>query len=230
MKLQEDLATLFDKQMNMGTVEPPETPEPSSPASSQRSPITYSITQHYHHSAHIAQQAKTAESGEAQSSPGTHTTDTLRSYGIDSSTLSPGQIELFENAIPEQKSRLIQIWQICPETNKQQQCGNTFMEDSDMDSIVQDKGRDSDGQYAEPYMVSGYEILAQRDYDRSAQKAITEFGHQECPPNEPSTGAPYKQANDPIFQSQRWWEHAEPQPMEHQYGAFEYMNQHPIYG
>lgn len=230
MKLQEDLATLFDKQMNMGTVEPPETPEPSSPASSQRSPTTYSITQHYHHSAHITQQARATESGEAQPSPDTHTNDTLGNHNIDPSTLSPGQIELFEHAIPEQKSRLIQIWQICPETNQQQKYENTPMEDCEMDGVVQEKFNDSDGQYAEPYMASGYELLAQRDYERSAQKAITEFGHQGCPPNEPTTGAPYKIANDPIYQSQRWWEHSEAQPMEHQYGAFEYMNQHPIYG
>lgn len=143
------------------------------------------------------------------------TIDTLKSHNIDPSTLSPTQIELFEHAIPEQKSRLIQMWQICPErdpTAPAPQATSTHMEDHDMNDMVQED--DSEQQYAEPYMVSGYEILAQRDYELSTRKA------------EPTTGSLYKLATDPIYQSQRWWEHANPQPMEHQYGAFEQMNQH----
>lgn len=81
-----------------------------------------------------------------------------------------------------------------------------------MNDMVQED--DSEQQYAEPYMVFGYEILAQRDYELSTRKA------------EPTTGSLYKLTTDPIYQSQRWWEHANPQPMEHQYGAFEQMNQH----
>ena len=238
-KLQEDLATLFDKQLNMGTVEPPETPEPSSPTSPQPSPITYSITQHYHHSAHIARQTAPAGPGALHTSPGdTHTNDALRSHNVDPSTLSPEQIELFERAMPEQKSRLVQIWQICPETNQatglhqflgdqqqQEQRENSPMEDYEMDMTQEDSGGSSVQHDAEPYMVSGYEMLAQRDYELSAQQS-----HQECPPNEPTTGAPYKIANDPIYQSQRWWEHANQQPLEYQYGAFECMNHYPIVG
>lgn len=237
-KLQEDLATLFDKQMNMGTVEPPETPEPSSPVSSQPSPITYSITQHYHHSAHIAQQSATTSAGALQSSrEKTNTNDVLRSHNVDFSTLSPEQIELFERAVPEQKSRLIQIWQICPETNQatglhqflgnqpQQQHENVPMEDCEMDM-----GENFTQNDAEPYMVSGYEMLAQRDYERSAQQSPTETNNKGGPPNEPTTGAPYKIANDPIYQSQRWWEHTNEQPLEHQYGVFEYMNQYLLMG
>lgn len=243
-KLQEDLATLFDKQLNMGTVEPPETPEPSSPVSSQPSPITYSITQHYHHSAHIARQAAAAGPEALHPSPEvTHTNDALRSQNIDPSTLSPEQIELFEHAMPEQKSRLIQIWQICPETNQatglhqfvgnqqqQQQHENVPMEDYEMDMTQEGSGESHEQHDAEPYMVSGYEMLAQREYERSAQRSIADISHQECPPNEPTTGAPYKVANDPIYQSQRWWEHTDQQPLEHQYGAFEYMNHYPIMG
>lgn len=241
LKLQEDLAALFDRQMTMKTVEAPETPEPSSPSSpvspassSQLSPITHSISQHYHHSSHVVRQAQTAEARERPSFFGTvpmtiGTDDILRSHNIDPSTLSPRQIELFEGAIPEQKSRLIQMWQICPETadpvphTGKPAAGTCFfnspyrasVEDHDMDDMVQDKDSDQDGQqYAEPYMVSGYEFLAQRDYEISSRQASL--------PSEPTTGAPYRLASDPIYQSKRWWEHTGPQPVEHQYGTFEF--------
>ena len=233
---------LFDRQMSMGTAEVPETPEPSSPASptssSQPSPITYSVSQHYHHSSHVTRQAQTAGPEEQQSfdtysaPTGTDTSDILRSHNIDPFTLSPRQVELFEGAIPEQKSRLIQMWQICPETaerdpapgtcflnDQYQYHGNAFMEDHDMDEMAQDGNGDEDGQqYAEPYMVSGYEVLAQRDYELSGRK-----GYQTSTPSEPTTGAPYRLASDPIYQSKRWWEHTDPQPTEHQYGAFEQL-------
>lgn len=231
--MQEDLAALFNKQMTMGPIEAPETPEPSSPVSSQPSSITSSITQHYHHSVHFMRQANQAGPEERQPSPDTHsapmptTSDILRSHNIDPSTLSPGQIELFEHAIPEQKSRLVQIWQICSETNQvstpHQPYANISMEDHDMDGMdmAPEEDNDEDGhQYAESYMISGYEVLARRDYELSAQKDNTTSRR-----NEPTTGAPYRIASDPIYQSQRWWEHANPQPMEHQYGAFELMNQ-----
>lgn len=227
---------LFDRQMSMGTVEVPQTPEPSSPTSSQPSPITYSVSQHYHHSSHITQQAQAAGFEEQQffdtysASTATDTSNILRSYNIDPFTLSPRQVELFEGAIPEQKSRLIQMWQICPETaerdpapgtrllnDQYQYHSNAFVEDHDMNDIAQYGNGDEDGQqYAEPYMVSGYEVLAKRDYELSGRK-----GYQTSPPSEPTTGAPYRLASDPIYQSKRWWEHTDPQQMEHQYGAFE---------
>ncbi|ODM22215.1 hypothetical protein SI65_03061 [Aspergillus cristatus] len=246
LKLQEGLAALFDRQMSMGTVEVPETPEPSSPASptssSQPSPITYSVSQHYHHSSHVARQAQAVGTEEQQSfgtysaPTATDTSNILRSHNIDPFTLSPRQIELFEGAIPEQKSRLIQMWQICPDTaergpatgtcflNDQYQYHvNTFVEDHDMDGMAQDEDEDEDGQqYAEPYMASGYEALAQRDYELSGRKS-----YQTSPPSEPTTGAPYRLASDPIYESKRWWEHTNPQPMEHQYGAFEQL-QHSV--
>lgn len=87
--------------------------------------------------------------------------------------------------------------------------------------MAPEENSDEDGhQYAEPYMISGYEVLARRDYELSAQKDNATSRR-----NEPTTGAPYRLASDPIYQSQRWWEYANPQPMEHQYGAFELMNQ-----
>ena len=230
----------------MGPVEVPETPEPSSPASptfsSQPSPITYSVSQHYHHSSHIVRQDQAVGPEEQQSDTysaptATDTSNILRSHNIDPFMLSPRQIALFEDAIPEQKSRLIQMWQICLETaerdpttgtcflNDQYQYHvNTLAEDHDMDGMAEGEDGDEDGQqYAEPYMASGYEILTQRDYELSGRK-----GYQEFPPSEPTTGAPYKLASDPIYQSKRWWEHTNPQPLEHQYGTFEQLQQSAV--
>jgi len=86
-----------------------------------------------------------------------------------------------------------------------------------MDGMAQDEDEDEDGQqYAEPYMASGYEALAQRDYELSGRKS-----YQTSLPSEPTTGAPYRLASDPIYESKRWWEHTNPQPMERQHGAFE---------
>jgi hypothetical protein len=49
--MQNDLATLFAKQMSVGS-EPPKDKK-------VLRPIVYSITQHYHHSSHVARQAAT---------------------------------------------------------------------------------------------------------------------------------------------------------------------------
>lgn len=228
--------------MSMGTVGIPDTPEPSSPASpissSQPSPIIYSVSQHYHHSSHVTRQAQKIRPEEQKSFdtyPAPMASDTcniLRSHNIDPFTLSPRQVELFEGAIPEQKSRLVQMWQICPETadrdpapgtcfldDQYQYHDNAFVGDHDMDDMVQDGNEDEDRQqYAEPYMASGYEALARRDYEISGRK-----GHQTSPPSEPTTGAPYRLASDPIYQSKRWWEHTDSQPTEYQYGAFEQL-------
>ncbi|KAI9923529.1 hypothetical protein MW887_008595 [Aspergillus wentii] len=249
MKMQDDLAALFSKQMSMDSMEYREAPS-HSPPSSQASPITYSITQHYHHSSHVARHVTTEDSTPKETLVGGTSAsvigEALRSHDIDPASLSPGQFDLFANAAPEQRSRLIQMWQICPETSKTDSFGamdriinessyqwDGLSRDMEMDDLSQDKrnGDDHDGQqYAEPYMASGYELLAQRDYEISSGKAVAVAGFNNDSsslPNEPSTGSPYKVANDPIYQSKRWWEHAASEPIEHQYGSFEQMNRYP---
>ncbi|KAK6838357.1 hypothetical protein RU639_000932 [Aspergillus parasiticus] len=256
LQMQEDLVALFSKQMRMdipissGSQEMP---------SSTHVPAAHSISQHYHHSSHVARSTfptgppKHDESlGHSVALNSAH--EMLRLQNINPSSLTSTQLQLFENAMPEQRLRLIQIWQIFPESrdassdpgmkrvsqSNSELCaypsGGTAInaggsnqsthtdstDDLDMCDSVHDGGNNSDGhQYAEPYMISGYEVLAQRDYELSASKNASVV-------NEPTTGSPYKLANDPIYRAQghRWWEHSQSDALEYQHGTLEEMNRY----
>lgn len=87
---------------------------------------------------------------------------------------------------------------------------------------------DGDGRpNAEPYILSGYEMLARRDYEDQAQaeqkqwdKVISHYQGQQS-----SAGHDYVQSTDPVFNGKEWWHNfVEKQTMEHQYGAFDHMN------
>lgn len=85
--------------------------------------------------------------------------------------------------------------------------------------IIQEEGLPS----AELYMTSGYEQLAQRDYQHQQQNSGLA--------NVSSSvglifGTQYTAATDPVYQSKSW--HSDRfglQPMEHQYGIFDQINQ-----
>ncbi|KAE8348913.1 hypothetical protein BDV28DRAFT_73835 [Aspergillus coremiiformis] len=248
-QMQEDLVTLFARQMHMdmpvsfGNQEMP----PSGP-----SPITYSITQHYHHSSHVARCPSPAGSPEQDKSLSPNMTansihETLRLQNINPASLSSTQLQLFKNAMPEQRSRLIQVWQICPVPNNSssdprakrvdqsiselhvdapsgsnQSVQLTHTDDLEMCDSMYEGDNDDDGhQYAEPYVISGYEILAQRDYELSVGKIAPVL-------NEPAMETPYRLANDPIYKTQghRWWERSQADTLEYQYGTFDEMNQY----
>ncbi|KAK1143809.1 hypothetical protein N8T08_006060 [Aspergillus melleus] len=126
------------------------------------------------------------------------------------------QRRLFEYAIPEQRSRLLQMWQICPENSTlsiaeamegghTQGLGTPFartspnhtpqpphLYDDEMCDQPQDENNDDAHHYAEPYMVSGYEDLVHKDHELSAHATMSLTV-------EPTTGAPYKIANDPVY-------------------------------
>ncbi|KAJ9192949.1 hypothetical protein DTO021D3_2757 [Paecilomyces variotii] len=71
----------------------------------------------------------------------------------------------------------------------------TLAADVDMDI---DDGDDCDftEEGAEPYIMSGYEALARREYELSSMKTSL--------PEEPTTGAPYNPAYDPVYQGHGW--------------------------
>ncbi|KZF24659.1 hypothetical protein L228DRAFT_101795 [Xylona heveae TC161] len=85
-------------------------PSPSNPP-----PITYSITQHYHHSAHqvTAAPAETQESTFGQQDREA-AEDILRSHGVEPSNLFPSQVTLFMHAGPEEQFRLLELWRSSP--------------------------------------------------------------------------------------------------------------------
>lgn len=219
MKAQDDLISLFNTHMNMGDILPKEGGVLPSPPL----PITYSITQHYHHSAHLAQNPRAAERGPVHPQRDA-TSDTdgsanrvlemLRHHNIESSSLSPSQLELVTKAGTEQQSRLIQMWQIYPESLSQISHGLTqpaeagFAEELEMCDLNQDSNNDGNANHtAEPYMVAGYDLAF---HDSRNHRAAT-------PVNEPTTGFPYRVASDPIYQAtgHRWWEQTQTIAMEY---------------
>ncbi|PYI09057.1 hypothetical protein BO78DRAFT_49785 [Aspergillus sclerotiicarbonarius CBS 121057] len=249
LKLQDDLAALFEKRMNIGVPFPP-----GEDQGVQHSPIVspgmYSITQHYHHSAHVVRQVATRPPAEGPcQDTNAAINETLRQHNVDPSTLSSKQMELFERAMPEQQSRLLQIWQISPEhsyaaassvarssllNQGTSDVASTMTTGSAplnwtpgagdreiCDVTVRSESEDDVHQYAEPYMVTGYETMAQGSSGLSASQPKHIVA-------EPTTGSPYKLASDPIYyaQGRRWWESTQPGSMEYQYGLFDEMNRH----
>ncbi|KAJ6113720.1 hypothetical protein N7523_007037 [Penicillium sp. IBT 18751x] len=199
-KLQDELATLFDRQMTMAPLPP-----------SQNEPITY-ISQHYHHSSHVVP----APVSQPLVFPTTQSVlDVLRQYGLDPDTFSASQLALFQHADVDQQRRLIQTWQVYARSEQApaiRVCPNihsfpaNLAQDLEM-SDQTDSIRYDHGGLAEPYMVSGYEA---------------------APPKEPSTGAPYTSSTDPVYRSQQqqWWEPTQMGPMESQYGRYEEMDRY----
>lgn len=186
--MQDELAALFDRQMSMAQLHsapsreivPSQTPE-----------VTYNITQNYHHSAHeVAQNTQPSS------------IDILRHHGLDSNALTPEQLGLFEHADAEQRERLIQTWQLYSQFGTET---SGLSQDSAMHDSAMEDGGDAH-EYAEPYMVSGYQAVA------------NQASHL---PNEPTTGESYSLSKDPVYQGQQWWELTKAGPMESQYGAFE---------
>jgi hypothetical protein len=177
-------------------------------------PITYSITQHYHHSAHVAQRAAMPGLATVQNvaSPVTGEIangvfEMLMHHRINPSTLSTSQLELFANATPDQRNRLIQMWQICPEPRKIAQSQAVLTRDLEMgDSAQVPNNGDITDHSAEPYMLAGYGLVA---HDPEASQANR-------PSNELTTCSPYRLFSDPVYQAggQRWWERTQATTME----------------
>ncbi|KAL4930587.1 uncharacterized protein BDV17DRAFT_258010 [Aspergillus undulatus] len=193
LKAQDDLVSLFNAHMNMG---PTATMTGGHEAAASRPPITYSITQHYHHSAHVAQKAavpRPVQQGDAPSE--TNETagrvfEVLRHNNVNPSSLTPSQLELFAHAMPEQQSRLVQMWQICPDPSKSVLAFAHPTKDLEMrDSTQLDNGH-NENLSAEPYILAGYGLGV------------------------PNPGS--QLSNDPIYQAggQRWWERTEPAAMD----------------
>ncbi|KAK7738482.1 hypothetical protein SLS53_006001 [Cytospora paraplurivora] len=126
MAVQEDLASLFAKNMTLNAAQ-----QPAPPPLQDDNKIIY-ISQHYTHSAHVMQQPQQQQQQQPQSPqdepmqrpssepPLSNLQDLellLRSHGVNTTALSLPQVELFRNAGDSQKMRLIQLWTICPPTD-----------------------------------------------------------------------------------------------------------------
>jgi len=182
----------------------------------QATPITY-ITQHYHHSAH-------------QAPSDLPISTILEQAGINASALFPSQLQLFKDAGPEQRARLVELWQIAPPTYGNQMhpdnMGNwpqTNMETEEeaakyrLQTMEQDRLKNlcalpasETKTNAEPYILRGYG--AYPNNDGVTDLAATMMKEQE-----------YKQSKDPAYNSREWWHLADEEPMEHQYGMLQQM-------
>lgn len=230
--MQDDLSKLMAEQLNLEQKRPAPSQVPQSPG-----PITY-ISQHYHHSSHKAPTfASRDDLSEARQA--------LAQHRIDADFLLPSQLNLFNQADLDQRRRLVELWQIAPprygrqifaqdrnswpQTSLQQEeeaaqgrylqmtehgvCRSDIM-DSAMDD---DRGQGSPQELrgnAEPYMISGYTQDGWKDTVVGQSEKTTSW----------STSYEFNRANDPVYQDRLWWTPGS-QPMEHQYGAFQAMNE-----
>jgi hypothetical protein len=160
--------------------------------------------------------------------------DLLIQNQIDPHTLFPSQVALFRHAGDEQRQRLLELWRISPpnlgayDIQKEQSSWleTTLAREEEVArlryerAVIESQGIGSPYQeqeisrpssapaatqvQAEPYMMSGYEALAQREYERGALEETKR----------------YTQATDPVYAYHGNWKQ-NVQQMENNYGAFE---------
>ena len=262
--MQEELATLFSQNMRFSNAREATHATTEIEQRDHSTPPPYSISMHYHHSGHLA--PKTIPSTVSQSQEGTtlvdpndRVKDTLAANGINPSCMITSQLTLFEQAAPDQKSRLIELWRISPPdyaSYEDQELANkldplrhtTLEQEEDMarlrfqrsetqgltsqidTDMIQDDHTDEpvssmepESQVVEPYMTSGYELLAQRDYHAQDDSVVKNT----FSPLGSAVGNRRKSSTDPVFDGREWWRHdcAGQQSIEHQYGVFDQMTQ-----
>ncbi|KAF3762623.1 hypothetical protein M406DRAFT_280772 [Cryphonectria parasitica EP155] len=271
MAVQDDLATLFARNMSLAAAAaataapPPQSQPPSAPEHTDPNRIVY-ISQHYTHSAHIAPTPAAVDDDEpmvqqrSASEPAAGPADLellLRSAGVDTAALTLPQVELFRHADDAQRTRLVQLWTICPPTISSNSINNhlglvswggatsleqeealarrrydeatqsqhpvvppvaapevvmsldgTEVVDAGLSNSPSSSVQSSDSRwhpvahahgYMEPYMQSGYEELARREYDPAARK--------------PALDPVYRASGGMLDWERQQW-------MENQYGSF----------
>lgn len=238
--LQTELASLFSRNLNLANSATESASTTQGLNTKSGNSINYSISQHYHHSAHIVPSKTSSHASDAgpeslpSSSPQESIQYTLFQHNIDPSRLSSSQMVFLEQAGPEERARLLGLWRLTPpetsyfglhelddddnmETKMEEDCGGRLTATSGGEPK----------QVAEPYITSGYESLAQRDYEQQANHVYNPLGLSKAySPLISPMGGQYNRATDPIYGSKEWWLHSMPhQPMEHQYGMFDQMSQ-----
>lgn len=209
--MQDDLINMMTRNLQLSPL-PPQSDVSTPPTPQvipQSSPVTY-ITQHYHHSSHQVHPSDIPAS------------TVLEQSGINVSALFPSQLQLFNDADPKQRSRLIELWRMSPPSWGPQmqpdEFGNlpqTSMEKEEeiaryhLHVVEQERLRNLsvlpgyEKRGAEPYMVHGYNTM---EHGSTAMKDME-----------------YQQSNDPAYNSREWWHLSAEEPMEHQYGMLQQM-------
>ncbi|OAQ90818.1 hypothetical protein VFPFJ_04977 [Purpureocillium lilacinum] len=265
-QVHDDLASLFSRnltfnpELRAAAAKDSPRQEPAPPA--QSPPIVYSISQHYHHSAHVArpvaaepaaeqvteqQGASPAQAERPSSEPPQGTAPSsetiLRNFGIDATTLTPAQVQLFRIADEAQKLRLIELWSICPPSRgesihslawnsttleQEEHFARLRHEQQQQDQAMSLDGtpvQTGDGRWTheardtEPYMVSGYEELMRRETERNVADTMPRsvYSHFGTTVGGPS----YTPATDPVYLGPDYVRQQQQMDMATQYGAFE---------
>lgn len=221
--MQDDLVNMMTRNLQLS---PPQhqhdmSMPPTPQAVPQVAPIAY-ITQHYHHSAHQVLPLDLPVS------------TVLEQSGINASALFPSQLQLFKNADPGQRMRLIDLWQIAPPGYGNQMHPNdlgnwpqTSMGQEEeaakyrLQTLEQERLKNlcalpgPEARTAEPYILQCYDALP----NISGDTAPAEYGSKSTVVREDV----YNQSNDPAFDSREWWHLSDEEPIEHQYGMLQQM-------
>lgn len=213
--MQDDLINMMTRNLQLSPIQHQDMSTPPTPqVVPQVAPITY-VSQHYHHSAH-------------QVPSEIPTSTILEQAGINASALFPSQLQLFKNAGPEQRARLIELWQIAPPTygnqmhpdhlgnwpetsiEKEEEAARYRLEITEQERLKNLCAMPVNKQNAEPYIVHGYEA-----YPNS--NGVTDLGATMMKDEE------YKKSTDPAYNSKEWWNLTDQEPIEHQYGMLQQM-------
>lgn len=248
--MQEDLAKLFDQRLNFSSVQAqkPEEPAPTVYSISQHyhhsahlvneDPVEALHVPDYKSMYAVQETAK----------------EVLEQHGINLWSLSPSDRRIFLVAHPDQQPQLIELFRTAPQDHvndsldndgtwhqsaleQQEETARTRFPQIDSQGIaveteeemhqgmveqeVSTRLSSGDHHSMEPYIKSGYEILAERDYHQTSAGPYSNINPF---PGPDVSRIDYSQSLDP-FNSKRWWELYSEQPIEHQYGMFDQMNQ-----
>ncbi|KAM5355891.1 hypothetical protein ACJ41O_002537 [Fusarium nematophilum] len=245
MQMQDELATLFSRNLTFNPESAPVPPQEEAKPEPPK-PIIYS-SQHYTHSAHVvkAQQAQHQEPPRPSSEPpqgaGPSVETILQYHGVNPSTLTPSQIQLFKIAEPAQQERLVELWNICPPGNggdipalawssttveQEEQLARVRLERLSQQqqhtmSLDGTPVQTGDGRWVqtsepemEPYMASGYEELMRREYERQSMESQPRTPYAHCGPN-------YTHATDPVYMGPDYARQQQIMEMATQYGALQ---------
>lgn len=202
--------------------------------------IVYAST-HYTHSHHVAPARSASEPAGKTHIDSSDLAAILLRNSIDPALLFPSQIDLFQNADDDQRLRLLELWRISPPAGRQGQPAGAGYElskqlyDWPPTSLAQEESmaklryerqqQESNNASpittsAEPYMASGYEMMAAREYEKSVQAAENSW----------TNASTYNQATDPVYAntgSNGLWQKnvGSVMDMENNYGAFAYARE-----
>ncbi|EFY90913.1 hypothetical protein MAC_03029 [Metarhizium acridum CQMa 102] len=167
----------------------------------------------------------------------------LRGYGVDPAVLTPSQVQLFRVADDPQKLRLIELWSICPpnraedipslawssttlgqeehlaQMRYERQHNSTMSLDGTLVQTDDGKWTQQVSAESEPYMISGYEELMRREYERqsidtTARDVYNHYGT--------AVGSNrYSRSTDPVYKGPDYDQQQQQLGMAVQYDSFE---------